>query len=119
LFKSSPPLYKHSAYAHHGVIAALAFAINDLLVSQHRAKGRAPVDWHLCLVCQATLEQLQEYPLSPPESSAIAAQQGSSRAATMHVQQAGSYASQASTPEQVAAVGVAAMAAKLVVVTHQ
>jgi hypothetical protein len=38
--------------AHYRIPAALALAINDLLVGQHRAQLRAPVDGHLGLIGQ-------------------------------------------------------------------
>ena len=45
--------------------AALAVAVDDLLVGEHRLVDRAPVDGRLVLVGQAALEQLQEDPLRP------------------------------------------------------
>jgi len=45
---------------------ALAEAVDDLLVGEHRAERGAPVDGDLRLVGQAALEHLEEDPLRPP-----------------------------------------------------
>ncbi|MPN18402.1 hypothetical protein SDC9_165762 [bioreactor metagenome] len=46
-------------------MAALALTVDDLLVGQHGLVVRAPVDVGVLAVGQATLEELQEEPLSP------------------------------------------------------
>ena len=47
------------------------FALQShLLICKHSAEGWAPVDRHLRLVGQASLEELEEDPLSPPASRA-------------------------------------------------
>ena len=51
--------------AHHVEAADLALAVDDLLVGQHRAQGRAPVDRHVRHVGQAAFEELEEDPLRP------------------------------------------------------
>jgi hypothetical protein len=56
----------HTKSTHHRVVPTFTLAVNDLLVCQHSAQCRAPVDGHLCLIGQALLEQLQEDPLRPP-----------------------------------------------------
>ena len=51
--------------ANYWVVSPLALAIYDLFIGQDCSQGRAPVHWDLCLVCQAPLKQLAEYPLRP------------------------------------------------------
>ena len=51
--------------ADHRVAAALALAVDHLLVGQHRAQRRAPVDRHLGHVGQPALVELEEDPLRP------------------------------------------------------
>ena len=45
--------------------AALADAVDDLLVREHALAGGAPVDVHLLLIGQPRFEQLEENPLGP------------------------------------------------------
>ena len=52
-------------HAHDGVAAALALAVDHLLVREHRAEGGTPVDGHLGLVGEAALVELLEDPLGP------------------------------------------------------
>ena len=51
--------------ADHLIAAALALAVYHLLIGQHRAQRRAPVDWHVSQVRQATVVELEEDPLRP------------------------------------------------------
>ena len=51
--------------ADHRVAAALALAVDHLLVGQHRAQRRAPVDRHFGHVGQPALVELEEDPLRP------------------------------------------------------
>ncbi|MNS52788.1 hypothetical protein D3C72_855150 [compost metagenome] len=57
--------------AHDGVAAALALAVDDLLVGQDRLELGAPVDHHLRLVGQSGLVELQENPLGPLEVARV------------------------------------------------
>ena len=50
---------------HHLAAAALAHAVDDLLVGQHHLAAGAPVDGHGGLIGHVVLEQLQEDPLGP------------------------------------------------------
>jgi hypothetical protein len=50
---------------HYRVVSTFTLAVNDLLVGQNSAQRRTPVDWHLGLIGQTLLEQLQENPLGP------------------------------------------------------
>ena len=52
--------------ADNGAAAALAHALDDLLVGEHALAARAPVDGHhIALIGKSVLEHLQEYPLRP------------------------------------------------------
>ncbi len=53
--------------AHHREVAALAAAVDDLFVRQHRAQLRAPVHGDFRLERQPAIEELQEDPLRPLE----------------------------------------------------
>jgi hypothetical protein len=64
--KPDPDSQARPRDTHHRVSAALALAVDHLLIGQHRAQRRAPVDGDLRLVGQPLLEQLQEDPLRPP-----------------------------------------------------
>ena len=57
------PLRQHAALDQRA--AALAVAVDDLLVREHRLVDRAPVDGRLVLVREPALEQQQEDPLRP------------------------------------------------------
>ncbi len=50
---------------HHLAAAALANAVDHLLVGKHALAAGAPVDVHLLLIGKAVLIELQEYPLGP------------------------------------------------------
>ncbi len=52
--------------------AALAAAVDDLLVGQHGGVLRAPVDRGVLAVGQAALEELEEQPLRPPVVARLA-----------------------------------------------
>ena len=51
--------------ADHGIAAALAFAVDDLVVGQHGAQLLAPVHGHIDILGVAVQEQLFEDPLGP------------------------------------------------------
>ena len=53
------------------VAAALALAVDHLLVREHRAERRAPVDRHLGLVGEAALVELLEDPLRPAHVAGV------------------------------------------------
>ena len=50
---------------HHGEPPHLALAVDDLLVRQHRAQRRTPVDRHVGHVGEPALEELEKDPLGP------------------------------------------------------
>mmetsp|Transcript_14417 Transcript_14417/g.27839 ORF Transcript_14417/g.27839 Transcript_14417/m.27839 type:complete len:271 (-) Transcript_14417:559-1371(-) len=52
-------------YPDDRVAASLAQAVDHLLVREDSPKSRTPVDWHLCLVGQPLLKELEEDPLRP------------------------------------------------------
>ncbi len=52
--------------ADDGMVAALRFAVDDLLVREHRAERGAPVDRHFRDVGEPLLVKLLENPLRPP-----------------------------------------------------
>ncbi len=57
--------------AHDREVADLAGAVDHLLVRQHGAESRTPVDRDVVLVRQATLEQLEKHPLRPADVAGV------------------------------------------------